>query len=85
MVEEISHQRLLCLIVFCAFIAALTIGCMSQGKKTMNEEQSSVEKILTEPDYDYEGFVDYIYDDHTYKLWYGRVGSDIRFNNFISV
>ncbi|MBM9519119.1 proline iminopeptidase-family hydrolase [Desulforhopalus vacuolatus] len=41
----------------------------------MNEEQLSVEKLLTEPDYDSEGFVDYIYDGHTYKLWYGRIGS----------
>jgi hypothetical protein len=41
-------------------IAALTIGCMSQGEKTINEEQASVEKTLTKPDYDDEDFVDYI-------------------------
>ncbi|MBW1939318.1 MAG: hypothetical protein JRI67_11270 [Deltaproteobacteria bacterium] len=41
----------------------------------MNDEQVSIEKILTEPDYDYEGFVDYIYDGDTYKLWYGIIGS----------
>ena len=40
----------------------------------MNDEQAFVEKILTEPDYDYEGFVDYIYDGDIYKLWYGRIG-----------
>ena len=48
---------------------------MLQGEKTVNEEQACVEKLLTEPDYDDEGFVDYIYDGHTYKLWYGRMGS----------
>jgi hypothetical protein len=41
----------------------------------LNEEQASAKKILGEPDYNYEGFVDYIYDGHTYKLWYGRIGS----------
>ena len=41
----------------------------------MNEEQASAEKILSEPDYNYEGFVDYIYGGHTYKLWHGRIGS----------
>ena len=35
----------------------------------------SIEKILSEPDYDYEGFLDYIHDGHIYKLWYGRIGS----------
>jgi proline iminopeptidase len=63
------------LIVFCTLFAALTIGCISEAEKTMNEEQAFVEKILTKPDYDYEGFGDYIYDGHTYKLWYGRIGS----------
>lgn len=75
MAEEISHQRSLCLIVFCALIAALTTGCMSQNEKTMNEAQASAERLLTEPDYDFEGFVDYIHDGHTYKLCYGRIGS----------
>ena len=41
----------------------------------MNETQISVEKVLTEPEFDYESFVDYIYDGHTCKLWYGRIGS----------
>lgn len=75
MAEEISYQRLLCLIVSSAFIAALTIGCMPQGEKTMNDEQTSIDKILTEPEFDYEGFVDYVYDGDTYRLWYGRIGS----------
>ncbi|MDO9464199.1 MAG: alpha/beta fold hydrolase [bacterium] len=47
----------------------------TKKQEIMNEEQVSVEKILTEPDYDYEGFLNYIYDGHTYKLWYGRIGS----------
>ena len=75
MAEENSRQRLLCLIAFCAFIAVLTIGCMLREGKTMNETQISVEKVLTEPEFDYESFVDYIYDGHTCKLWYGRIGS----------
>ncbi len=75
MVKGISYRRLLCLIVLCVLIAVLTIGCMSRGEKIMNEEQVFVEKILIEPDYDYEGFIDYIYDGRTYKLWYGRIGS----------
>jgi len=41
----------------------------------MNEKQSSVEDFLTEPDYDSEGFIDYVYDGQSYKLWYGRIGS----------
>lgn len=41
----------------------------------MNEEQASIKKIVTEPDYDDKGFVDYIYEGHAYKLWYGRIGS----------
>ena len=43
----------------------------------MNEEQVSLEKILTEPEFDYEGFVKYIYDGQTYKLWYGKIGSGV--------
>ncbi len=39
----------------------------------MREEQASVDKRLTEPDHDDDGFVDYIYDGHTYKLWYGKL------------
>ena len=41
----------------------------------MNKKQTSVEQLLTEPNYDYEGFVDYTYNNHTYKLWYGKIGS----------
>jgi len=40
----------------------------------MSEEQASAEKILTEPDYNHEGFIDYNYDNQTYRLWYGRIG-----------
>ena len=39
----------------------------------MNDKQASVEKILAEPDYDDEGFVDYVYDGHTHKLWYSMI------------
>ncbi|OEU50647.1 MAG: hypothetical protein BA861_04025 [Desulfobacterales bacterium S3730MH5] len=31
--------------------------------------------MLAEPDYDHEGFVEYIHDGYTYKLWFGRTGS----------
>jgi proline iminopeptidase len=48
---------------------------MTQGEKIMKKEQSTAENLLTEPDYHHEGFVDYVYDGHTYKLWYGRIGS----------
>lgn len=48
---------------------------VTKKQETMNEEQVSAEKILTEPDYDCEGFVEYVYGGHTYKLWYGRIGS----------
>ncbi len=41
----------------------------------MHDERTPVEKILSEPDYASEGFVDYIYEGHTYKLWYGKIGS----------
>jgi proline iminopeptidase len=44
----------------------------------VNDERASIEKILTEPDYDYEGFVDYIYEGNGYKLWYGIIGSGSR-------
>jgi proline iminopeptidase len=75
MEEETSYQRLLGVIVFCALIAALTIGCMPKVEKTMNEKQAYVEKLITEPDYDCEGFVNYTHDGRTYKLWFGRIGS----------
>jgi proline iminopeptidase len=75
MIKETSHKLLLCMIVFFAVITALMNSCVLPGEKAMNEEQASVEKLLIEPDYDCEGFVDYIYDGHTYKLWYGRIGS----------
>ena len=41
----------------------------------MNDKQATVDKLLTEPDYDDEGFIDYNYDGETYRLWYGRIGS----------
>jgi len=56
-------------------MAVLTIGYMAQGAKTMPAEQASLKELLTEPDYDDEGLVNYIHDGHTYKLWYGRIGS----------
>ena len=41
----------------------------------MNDKQATLDKLLTEPDYDDEGFIDYKHDGATYKLWYGRIGS----------
>ena len=41
----------------------------------MNEKQASDKNLLTGPDYDCEGFIDYTYDGHTYKLWYGKIGT----------
>ena len=48
---------------------------MSQGEKTMNEDQASAGTLLDEPDYDHEGFADYLHEGRTHKLWYGRIGS----------
>ncbi len=41
----------------------------------MSKVQIPAENILAEPDYDYEGFIDYAYNGYTYKIWYGRIGS----------
>ena len=41
----------------------------------MNDNQTTLDKLLTEPDYDDEGFIDYHYDGETYKLWYGKIDS----------
>ncbi|OPL13724.1 MAG: hypothetical protein AVO38_12995 [delta proteobacterium ML8_D] len=48
--------------------------------KAMNDEEKEarIKKSLTEPFYDYEGFVNYTYDGAIYKLWYGGIGSCIR-------
>ena len=34
-----------------------------------------IEKILSEPEFDSEGFIHYKFNDRIYKLWYGKVGS----------
>ncbi|SDL60597.1 proline iminopeptidase [Maridesulfovibrio ferrireducens] len=75
MIYIINHRRLFCWSVFCTLIIVMLIGCVSRGEKDMNKEQAYIDKILTEPAYDSEGFVDYTYEGHTYKLWYGRIGS----------
>ena len=41
----------------------------------MNARQTVKEKMLTEPNYDKSGFVNYRYNNEDYKLWYGRVGA----------
>ncbi|MEA5098204.1 MAG: proline iminopeptidase-family hydrolase [Burkholderiaceae bacterium] len=41
----------------------------------MNNEQASLERILSEPTFDEEGFIDYPYAGHTYKLWFGKIGT----------
>ena len=48
--------------------------------KAMNDEEKEarIKKSLTEPRYDYEGFVDYVYRGDGYKLWYGIIGSGSR-------
>jgi len=40
----------------------------------MNEERPAAERLLVEPDYDREGFVDYAFAGRTYRLWYGIIG-----------
>ena len=74
MAKDTRYEFCLYLILCCAVIAAWTAGCVRQGENALNEEQASAEKILTEPEYDEEGFVDYVYDGRTGKLWYGRIG-----------
>ncbi|MGZ4914669.1 MAG: hypothetical protein ACXV3T_07140 [Halobacteriota archaeon] len=41
----------------------------------MREERAFVRKLITEPDYDEHGFVNYTHKSHTYRLWYGKIGS----------
>ena len=41
----------------------------------MKEKSSSLKNILSEPDYEKEGFVKYRYKEKSYKLWYGKIGS----------
>lgn len=53
----------------------LTAGGMPEGEYMMHEEQALLDRILTEPAYACEGFVDYIHAGRCNKLWYGRVGS----------
>jgi len=41
----------------------------------MNDKQTMLDTLLSEPDFDDEGFIDYNYGGESYKLWYGRIGS----------
>ncbi len=63
------------LMIVCLFVGTLATGCLSQRDGDMSEERASIESLLAEPGYDWEGFVDYRHEGYTYKLWCGRVGS----------
>ena len=41
----------------------------------MNGKLSFVKDILTEPDFEKEGFVKYTHKGKIYKLWYGKIGA----------
>jgi len=73
--ERIRHQRLFDFVALCALMAALTREVIAEGGMIMKEERAVMEKLLTEPDYVVEGFVEYRHRGQTYKLWYGRIGS----------